>query len=103
MVSFLLGNPPQLLRPLCPGAGKGVPPPHPGLIRRNQEVLAQLERGEMGTKGAASDHLYLPARQVFSPHARSDGGGDFAQDRRGEGTAEIKEIVHDLEVPEGMA
>jgi ribonuclease E len=72
------------------------------VIRRNQEVLVQMERGEMGTKGAAlTTYISLPGRYlVLMPG--SDGGGIS---RKIEGERErrkIKEIVHDLEVPPGM-
>ena len=72
------------------------------LIRRNQEVLVQLERGEMGTKGAAlTTYISLPGRYlVLMPG--SDGGGISRKIEGEKERRKIKEIVHDLEVPEGM-
>ncbi|NWF56901.1 MAG: ribonuclease E/G [Syntrophaceae bacterium] len=72
------------------------------LIRRNQEVLVQLERGEMGTKGAAlTTYISLPGRYlVLMPG--SDGGGISRKIEGEKERRKIKEIVHELEVPEGM-
>jgi ribonuclease E len=72
------------------------------LIRRNQEVLVQLERGEMGTKGAAlTTYISLPGRYlVLMPG--SDGGGISRKIEGEKERRKIKEIVHELEVPAGM-
>jgi len=71
-------------------------------IRRNQEVLVQMERGEMGTKGAAmTTYISLPGRYlVLMPG--SDGGGISRKIEGEKERRKIKEIVHDLEVPPGM-
>jgi len=72
------------------------------VIKRNQEVLVQVEKEETGTKGAAlTTYISLPGRYlVLMPG--SDGGGisrkiEGEQERR-----KIKEIVQQLGVPEGM-
>ncbi len=72
------------------------------VIRRNQEVLVQLEKEETATKGAAlTTYISLPGRYlVLMPG--SDGGGIS---RKIEGEKErqnIKQIVQQLEVPKGM-
>jgi ribonuclease E len=71
-------------------------------IRRNQEVLVQMERGEMGTKGASmTTYISLPGRYlVLMPG--SDGGGISRKIEGEKERRKIKEIVHDLEVPPGM-
>jgi ribonuclease E len=71
-------------------------------IRRNQEVLVQMERGEMGTKGAAmTTYISLPGRYlVLMPG--SDGGGISRKIEGEKERRKIKEIVHDLDVPPGM-
>jgi ribonuclease E len=72
------------------------------VIKNNQEVLVQVEKEETSTKGAAlTTYISLPGRYlVLMPW--SDGGGvsrkiDQEQERR-----RMKEIVQQLEVPEGM-
>ncbi len=72
------------------------------LIRRSQEVLVQMERGEMGTKGAAlTTYISLPGRYlVLMPG--SDGGGISRKIEGEKERRKIKEIVHQLEVPSGM-
>jgi ribonuclease E len=72
------------------------------LIRRNQEVLVQMERGEMGTKGAAlTTYVSLPGRYlVLMPG--SDGGGISRKIEAEKERKKIKEIVGQLDVPEGM-
>jgi ribonuclease E len=71
-------------------------------IRRNQEVLVQLERGETGTKGAAlTTYVSLPGRYlVLMPG--SDGGGISRKIEGEKERRKIKEIVQELEVPPGM-
>ena len=71
-------------------------------IRRNQEVLVQLERGETGTKGAAlTTYISLPGRYlVLMPG--SDGGGISRKIEEEKERRKIKEIVQQLEVPAGM-
>ena len=72
------------------------------VIRRNQEVLVQMERGEMGTKGAAmTTYISLPGRYlVLMPG--SDGGGISRKIEGEKERRKIKEIVQELEVPPGM-
>ncbi len=72
------------------------------VMKANQEVLVQVEKEGTGTKGAAlTTYISLPGRYlVLMPW--SDGGGvsrkiDQEQERR-----RIKDLVQQLEVPEGM-
>ncbi len=71
-------------------------------MRRNQEVLVQLERGETTTKGAAlTTYVSLPGRYlVLMPG--SDGGGISRKIEGEKERRKIKEIVRELEVPAGM-
>jgi ribonuclease E len=72
------------------------------ILRRNQEVLLQITREEMGAKGAAlSTYLSLPGRYlVLMPESNSKGVSrkieNEAQRKR------LKEIVHQFDLPEGM-
>jgi len=71
-------------------------------IKRNQEVLVQVEKEEKGTKGAAlTTYISLAGRYlVLMPG--SDGGGISRKIEGEKDRKHIKEIVRDLGVPEGM-
>jgi ribonuclease E len=86
-----------------PKEKEGEPRPRiQDLIRRNREVLIQIERGEMGTKGAAlTTYVSLPGRYlVLMPG--SDGGGISRKIEGEKERRKIKEIVQQLEIPPGM-
>jgi ribonuclease E len=71
-------------------------------IKRNQEVLVQVEKEEKGTKGAAlTTYISLAGRYlVLMP---GSGGGGISRKIEGEKDRKhIKEIVQQLGVPEGM-
>lgn len=72
------------------------------VIKRNQEVLVQVEKEETGTKGAAlTTYISLPGRYlVLMPG--SDGGGISRKIEEEKERRKIKEIVQQLEVPKGM-
>ncbi len=72
------------------------------VLKRNQEVLVQVEKEETGTKGAAlTTYISLPGRYlVLMPG--SNGGGISRKIEEEKERRKIKEIVHQLEVPEGM-
>jgi ribonuclease E len=73
------------------------------LIKRDQEVLVQLEKEETGTKGAAlTTYISLPGRYlVLMPD--SEGGGISRKIEGEKNRQRIKEITEQLEVPQGMA
>lgn len=72
------------------------------VLRKNQEILIQVTREEIGTKGAAlSTYLSLPGRYlVLMPGSSSSGVSrkieDEAQRKR------LKQIVNQFDLPEGM-
>jgi ribonuclease E len=72
------------------------------VLRKNQEILVQVTREEVGTKGAAlSTYLSLPGRYlVLMPGSNSSGVSrkieDEAQRKR------LKQIVNQFDLPEGM-
>jgi len=72
------------------------------VIRRNQEVLVQVEKEGTGTKGAAlTTYISLPGRYlVLMPG--SDGGGISRKIEEEKERRKIKEIVQQLDIPEGM-
>ncbi len=71
-------------------------------VKRNQEVLVQVEKEEKGTKGAAlTTYISLAGRYlVLMPG--SDGGGISRKIEGEKDRKHIKEIVQQLGVPEGM-
>jgi ribonuclease E len=72
------------------------------VLRKNQEILIQVTREEIGNKGAAlSTYLSLPGRYlVLMPGSSSSGVSrkieDEAQRKR------LKQIVNQFDLPEGM-
>jgi ribonuclease E len=88
-----------------PAVDKRSREPHPRvqeMIKRNQEVLIQVEKEETGTKGAAmTTYISLPGRYlVLMPG--SDGGGISRKIESIQERQKIKEIIRDLQVPQGM-
>ncbi|MBI4495526.1 MAG: Rne/Rng family ribonuclease [Deltaproteobacteria bacterium] len=84
------------------GEGREAHPRIQDVIRRNQEILVQLEKEESGTKGAAlTTYISLPGRYlVLMPG--SDGGGISRKIEGEKERRKIKEIVQELEVPPGI-
>jgi ribonuclease E len=72
------------------------------ILRKNQEVLVQVTREEMGTKGAAmSTFLSLPGRYlVLVPGSSSSGVSRKIEDEKQR--RKLKEIVREFDLPEGM-
>jgi ribonuclease E len=72
------------------------------ILRRNQEVLVQVTREEMGTKGAAlSTYLSLPGRYlVLMPESNSTGVSRKIENETQR--KRLKEIVGHFDLPEGM-
>ncbi len=73
------------------------------VIKRRQVMLVQVVKEERGTKGAAlTTYLSLAGRySVLMPNT-ARGGGISRKITSGEDRARLKEIAHELEVPEGM-
>jgi len=72
------------------------------ILRRNQEVLVQVTREEMGAKGAAlSTYLSLPGRYiVLMPGSNSSGVSRKIENETQR--KKLKEIVSHFELPAGM-
>ena len=72
------------------------------ILRKSQEVLVQVTREEMGTKGAAlSTYLSLPGRYlVLVPGSNSSGVSRKIEDEKQR--RKLKEIVREFDLPEGM-
>ncbi len=73
------------------------------VIKRRQVMLVQVVKEERGSKGAAlTTYLSLAGRySVLMPNT-ARGGGISRKISSGEDRSRLKEIMQDLEVPEGM-
>src|SRR5512136_959186 len=93
---------PQYYAPPADGEPREGRPRIQETIKRNQEVLVQVEKEEKGTKGAAlTTYISLAGRYlVLMPG--SDGGGISRKIEGEKDRKHIKEIVQQLGVPEGM-
>ena len=78
-------------------------PPIQEILRRNQEVLVQVEKEEMGKKGAAlTTYISLPGRYLVLMPGSDGGGGISRKIEEEKERRKIKEIIQQLEVPKGM-
>jgi ribonuclease E len=73
------------------------------VLRRNQKILVQVAKEEMGTKGASlSTYVSLPGRYlVFMPDAESTGGISRKIEDEEE-RKKLKEIIAQLDLPANM-
>jgi ribonuclease E len=73
------------------------------VIKRRQIMLVQVVKEERGTKGAAlTTYLSLAGRySVLMPNT-ARGGGISRKITKSEDRTRLKEVAHELEVPEGM-
>jgi ribonuclease E len=73
------------------------------VLRRNQKILVQVAKEEMGTKGASlSTYVSLPGRYlVFMPDAESTGGISRKIEDEEE-RKKLKEIIAQLDLPSNM-
>ncbi len=71
-------------------------------VKEGQEVIVQVEKEERGTKGAAlTTYISLAGRfLVLMPNNPRAGG--VSRRIEGEEREEIREVMHNLEIPEGM-
>lgn len=73
------------------------------VIKRNQIVLIQVVKEERGTKGAAlTTYLSLAGRYTVLMPNTASGGGISRKITNPVDRKRLKEIAHELEVPEGM-
>lgn len=74
------------------------------ILSRGQEIVVQVTKDEMGTKGAAvSTYLSLPGRYAVIMHSDEGGGGISRKINTEHARQSAREILARLEVPEGMA
>lgn len=75
------------------------------VIKRRQIMLVQVVKEERGNKGAAlTTYLSLPGRYcVLMPNAGHRGGGISRKISDGTDRRRLREILRELEIPEGMS
>jgi ribonuclease E len=74
------------------------------VLKRGQEIVVQVTKDEIGSKGAAvTTYLSLPGRYVVLMHS-DDAGGGVSRKVEDEGARRrAREILNHIEVPDGMA
>ena len=73
------------------------------LLREGQEVIVQVEKEERGNKGAAlTTYLSLAGRYCVLMPNTARGGGISRKITSAQDRSRLKEVVQDLDVPEGM-
>jgi ribonuclease E len=86
-----------------------VAEPEPGgrmnireLLRESQEIVVQVDKDERGTKGAALTTFISLAGRFIVLMPNNPRGGGVSRRISGEERDEIREAMHDLDVPRGM-
>ncbi|WKZ11084.1 MAG: Rne/Rng family ribonuclease [Gammaproteobacteria bacterium] len=72
------------------------------LLREGQEIVVQVDKDERGTKGAALTTFISLAGRFIVLMPNNPRGGGVSRRISGEERDEIREAMHDLEVPRGM-
>lgn len=72
------------------------------LLREGQEIVVQVDKEERGTKGAALTTFISLAGRFIVLMPNNPRGGGVSRRISGEERDEIREAMHDLEVPGGM-
>lgn len=74
------------------------------VLARGQEIIVQVTKDEMGSKGAAvSTYLSLPGRFVVLMHSDESGGGISRKIDSEQARSAAREMLSRLNVPENMA
>ncbi len=89
---------PQFYQP-----GSGNRPSIKEALREGQELLVQVEKDERGTKGAAlTTYISLAGRYIVLMPNNPSGGG-VSRRIEGEDRNELRDVLAQLEVPQGMS
>ncbi|MCX7193097.1 MAG: Rne/Rng family ribonuclease [Proteobacteria bacterium] len=89
---------PQFHQPGC-----GPRPSIKEALREGQELLVQIEKDERGNKGAAlTTYISLAGRYIVLMPNNPNGGG-VSRRIEGDERAELREVLSNLEVPDGMS
>ncbi|MCC7074823.1 MAG: Rne/Rng family ribonuclease [Deltaproteobacteria bacterium] len=74
------------------------------VLKRGQELVVQITKDEMGTKGAAvTTYLSLPGRYVVLMHSDDSGGGVSRKIEDEAARRRARDMLGHLEVPDGQA
>lgn len=74
------------------------------ILTRGQEIVVQITKDEIGTKGAAvTTYLSLPGRYVVLMHSDEGGGGISRKIDNESARQAARDMLSRLSVPEGMA
>ncbi len=95
----------EVRRAMYPEKFKNVKKPKVSdILKIGQEVIIQVTKDEIGSKGAAvSTYLSLPGRYVVLMHSE-DGGGGISKKIQDEGARKrAKDMLSRINVPDGMA
>ena len=84
-------------------AGSGNRPSIKEALREGQELLVQVEKDERGNKGAAlTTYISLAGRYIVLMPNNPNGGG-VSRRIEGEDRNELRDVLAQLEVPQGMS
>ncbi|MBI5436212.1 MAG: Rne/Rng family ribonuclease, partial [Nitrosomonadales bacterium] len=84
-------------------SGSGNRPSIKEALREGQELLVQVEKDERGTKGAAlTTYISLAGRYIVLMPNNPSGGG-VSRRIEGEDRNELRDVLAQLEVPQGMS
>lgn len=91
---------PELWDPSWQGEGR---PRITDVLHRKQEIIVQVTKEEMGSKGAAvTSYLSLPGRYVVLMHSGGGRGGVSRKIEDERERAKAKEVLDKLKLPEGL-
>lgn len=90
---------------LYPAELKGVKRPKISqVLKRGQEIIVQITKDEIGSKGAAvTSYLSLPGRYVVLMHSDDSGGGISRKIDDEKARRHARDMLARLDVPKGMA
>lgn len=96
------------LREIAPGYRQksGEPGEHQSIrdaLKEGQEVIVQVEKEERGTKGAALTTFISLAGRYLVLKPNDPRGGGISKRLEGDDRTEIREILSELPIPEGMS
>lgn len=72
------------------------------LLREGQEIMVQVEKEERGTKGAALTTFISLAGRYLVLMPNNPRAGGVSRRIEGEERSELKDVMNDLQVPDGM-
>jgi ribonuclease E len=95
----------ELRKSLYPDSVRGKKNPRISeILKVGQEIVVQVTKDEIGTKGAAvTTYLSLPGRYVVLMHSEEGGGGISKKIQDENARRRARDMLSRIEVPDGMA